>query len=99
MDDPPELEHNRRWRMAVWALRAGYIALIVALAGIIVMVTGSTPWVLAAGVICWLVCVAVTLTGFLRARHELAEPRPGLWSMRLRLIHDSAHARSAASRS
>ena len=92
MDGPPELEHDGRWRMAVWALRAGYLALIVAVAGIIVMVTGSTPWVLAAGVILWLACAAVTLTGFLWARHELPEPRPGLWSMRLMLIHDTVHA-------
>ena len=92
MDGQPELEHDGRWRMAVWALRAGYLALIVAVAGIIVMVTGSTPWVLATGVILWLACAAVTLTGFLWARHELPEPRPGLWSMRLMLIHDTVHA-------
>jgi len=92
MDGPPDLEHDGRWRMAVWALRAGYLALIVAVAGALVMVTGSTPWVLAIGVIFWLACAAVTLTGFLWARHELPEPRPGLWSMRLMLIHDTVHA-------
>ena len=96
MDEPPELEHNRHWRTAVWALRVGYVALGVALAGIIVTVTGSTPWVLAAGVILWLACAAVTLAGFLRARHELPEPRPGLWSMRLMLIHDTVHALPSA---
>jgi hypothetical protein len=42
-------------------------------------------------VIIWLATVPVTLTGFLWARHELPEPRPRLWSMRLMLIHDSVH--------
>jgi hypothetical protein len=54
MDEPPELPHNRHWRMAVWALRVGFVALALAIAGVIVMSTGSTPWVLAAGLITWL---------------------------------------------
>jgi hypothetical protein len=78
--------------MAVWALRVGYLALAVALAGVIVLLSGSTPWVLAIGVIGWLAAAAVTLTGFVRARNELSEPRPGFWSMRFMLIHDSVHA-------
>jgi hypothetical protein len=92
MAELPELQRNGHWRMAVWALRVGYLALIVALAGLIVMLSGSTPWVLAVGVICWLAVAAVTLTGFLWARHELPEPKPGFWSMRFMLIHDTVHA-------
>jgi len=85
--------------MAVWALRVGYLALVVAAAGLVVMLSGSTRWVLAGGVICWLAAAAVTAIGFLRARQELHEPRPGFWSMRLMLIHDTVHARSSAQRS
>jgi hypothetical protein len=81
--------------MAVWALRAGYIGLAIAIAGIIVMSSGSTPWVLAVGVIIWLTAAAVTLVGFFRARSELPEPRPGYWPMRFMLIHDTVHARSS----
>ena len=77
--------------MAVWALRVGYVGLSVAFAGLIALTFGSTSWVLACGVILWLVTVPMTLTGFLLARHELVEPRPSLWSMRLMLIHDSVH--------
>ena len=60
-------------------LSAGCAALAVALAGLIAVALGATPWVLAAGVIGWLAAVAVTLTGFLWARHELPEPRPRYW--------------------
>lgn len=98
MDEPPELQHNGHWRLAVWALRFGYLALAVAVAGVIVVSSGSTPWVLAAGVILWLAAAVVTLTGVFRARHELPEPRPGLWPMRFMLIHDTVHARSSARR-
>ncbi len=55
--------------------------------------------VLAVGVITWLASAAVTLTGFFWARHELPEPRPGYWSMRFMLIHDTIHALSPAQRS
>jgi hypothetical protein len=95
MDEPPELQHNGHW-MAVWALRVGYLALAVAIAGLIVRLSGSTPWVLAIGLIIWLAAAAVTLTGFVWARHELAEQRPGYWSMRFMLIHGTVHARSSA---
>ena len=99
VDEPAELEDNRHWRMAVWALRVGYVGLVVGVAGLIVMLPlGSTPWVLAVGVIIWLAAAVVTLTGFIRARHELPEPRPGYWPMRFMLIHDSVHARSSALR-
>jgi hypothetical protein len=99
MDEPPELQHNRHWRMAVLALRVGYLGLAVAIGGLIALAFGSTSWVLASGVIIWLATVPVTLTGFLRARHELPEPRPRLWSMRLMLVHDSIHTPPSAQRS
>jgi hypothetical protein len=94
VDGPHELQHDGHWRMAVWALRLGYVGLVVATAGLIALAFGSTPWILAGGVIVWLATVPVTLTGFLLARKELAEPRPRLWSMRMMLIHDSVHAAS-----
>ncbi len=78
--------------MAVWALRVGYVALSIAIAGLILMLWGSTPWVLAVGLLAWLAVAAVTLTGVLWARHELPEPRPGFWSMRFMLIDDTIHA-------
>jgi hypothetical protein len=93
MGEPAELRHNGQWRMAVWSLRVGYVGLVIAAAGLVVLLAGSTPSVLAIGVIVWLATVPVTLTGFMRARHELPEPRPTLWSMRMALVHDSAHAR------
>jgi hypothetical protein len=99
MEEPPELQRNRYWRIAIWSLRVGYIGLAIALVGLIVTFSGSTSWVLAVGVITWLGTVAVTLTGFVRARHELPEPRPTLWSMRLMLIHDSTHALASAKHS
>ena len=97
MDEPPELQSNRHWRMAIWALRVGYVGLAVAVAGLIVMSLGTTPWVLAVGVIIWL-AAAVTLAGFLWSLHELPEPRPGYWSMRFMLIRDTVDARSSAQR-
>jgi hypothetical protein len=75
--------------MAVWSLRVGYVGLVVAGVGLIVTLTGGTPWALAVGMIIWLATVPITLTGFLLARRELPEPRPTLWSMRIRLIRDS----------
>lgn len=85
--------------MAVWALRVGYFGLAIALTGLIVMLLGSTTWVLAVGVIIWLAAAAVTLTGFVWSRRELPEQRPGYWSMRFMLIHDTIHAQSSAPRS
>jgi hypothetical protein len=71
----------------------GYLGLIVAIAGLVLRLSGSSGWLLAAGVIFWLVAAAVTLTGLLRARHELGDSRPGLWSMRMMLVYDTVHAR------
>jgi len=99
MDEPPELQYNGHWRTAVWALRVGYAGLAVGLAGLIAMSSGSTRWVFAVGVIIWIVAAVVTLAGVFWGRHELHEPRPGYWSLRFMLIHDSVHARSSAQRS
>lgn len=99
MDEPPELQHNGRWRTAVWALRVGYVGLAVAIAGLIVMSSESTRWVLAIGVIIWLVAAVVTMAGFFLSRHELPGPRPEYWSMRFMLIHDTFHAKSSTQRS
>ena len=96
MDESTELQANRHWRAAVWALRVGYVGLGIAFTGLIVLSLGSTPWVLTVGMIIWLATVAVTLTTFLLARSDLPAPRPRLWSMRLRLIHDTVHARPSA---
>jgi hypothetical protein len=95
MEEPPELQLLSHWRMAVWALRVGFLGLAVAIVGVIVLTTGSTPWVLAVGVVIWLVCAAVTVTGVFSAQHELAEPRPGLWSLRFMLLHDVFRTRTS----
>jgi hypothetical protein len=99
MDEPPELQYNGHWRMAVWALRVGYVGLAVAVAGLNVMSLGSTRWVLAVGAFIWLAAAAVTLTGFFWSRHELPEPRPGYWSMRFMLIHDTVRGQTSTQRS
>jgi len=99
MDEPSALRDNGHWRMAVWALRAGYVGLAVAATGLVAMWFGSSPWVLAVGMVVWLAAAAVTLAGFLWSRHELPEPRPTSWSMRFMLIYDTVHVRSPARRS
>jgi hypothetical protein len=95
VDEPPELRQNGPWRTAVWALRVGFLGLAVGIAGLVVLLSGSTPWVLAVGVVIWLGAAAVTLTGVVRARQELPEPRPGWWSMRFMLLRDTVRARSS----
>lgn len=85
--------------MAIWALRVGYVGLAVAIAGLILRSQESTPWVLAVGVIIWLGATAVTLAGFFWSRNELPEPRPGYWSMRFLLIHDTLRSRPSGHRS
>jgi hypothetical protein len=98
-DEALELRENEHWRMAVWALRVGYAGLGVVLTGLIVLLLGSTAWVLATGMIVWLASAAVTLAGFVWSRHEAPEPRPGFWSVRFMLLHDTVHARTSAHRS
>jgi hypothetical protein len=39
------------------------------------------------------------LTGVFWARHEVAEPRPSLWSMRFMLVCDTVRAQRSAQRS
>jgi hypothetical protein len=90
MEEPPELQHNKHWRMAVWSLRVGYAGLAVAITGLIARSLGSTPWILAVGVIMWIVAAAATLAESFWARHELHQPRPTYWSM---LIGDTVHTR------
>jgi hypothetical protein len=87
-----ELQRNGNWRLAVWALRVGYVALAVVAVGLVLVLSGSTSWVLAVGVIFWLAAAAAMVTGFLRARRELSEPRPGFWAIRTMLLHDTVHA-------
>jgi hypothetical protein len=96
MNEPPELQRNGHWRMAVWALRAGYVWIAVVVAGLVLITSGHTPWVLALGMILWLSVAAVTVTGLFWARSELPDPRPGLWPMRFMLIHDTVHARPSS---
>jgi hypothetical protein len=93
VDEPSQLQRIGHWRMAVWALRIGGLGLAVGLVGVIVLVSGSTPVVLAVGVVIWLACAVVTVTGVVLARRELPEPRPGYWPMRFMIIHDAVHAR------
>jgi hypothetical protein len=97
VDRPGELQDTRPWRMAVWALRVGYLALVVVLVGLILLAVGSSPAVLAAGVIIWLVAAVSTATGFILALQQLSDPRPGFWSMRLTLLHDTVHLRTSGS--
>ena len=85
--------------MAVWALRVGCVGLAVALLGLIVLSLGSTPWILAVGVIIWLAAAVILALSFLRPGTTARAPRPGFWSMRVKLIHDTVHARSSAQRS
>jgi hypothetical protein len=96
MKEPAELQQNRNWRIAVWALRVGYLGLAVGVVGLIVLGTGSTPWVLGVGAIIWLAAAAVTLAGVFAARREMPEPRPGLWPIRFMLIHDTVRTRPPA---
>jgi len=95
MDEPEELQADGHWRTAVWSLRVGGLGLAVGLVGLIVLLAGGTPWVLAAGVAVWLGAAVVTVTGVFWARHDLPEPRPGLWPLRFMLIRDAVRARPA----
>lgn len=94
MDASALLQRDGHWRMAVWTLRVGYVVLTIVLIGLILTLLGGTPWVLAVGVVVWLMCATIILTGFLWSRHDLPEPRPDMWAMRIMLIHDTVHARS-----
>jgi hypothetical protein len=99
MGDLSDLNFCSHWRMAVWALRVGYVGLAVAFAGLIMVSLGSTPWLLAVGMVVWLAAAVVLAAGFLRSLHEPPEPRPGFWSMRFKLIHDTLHTSQSVKRS
>jgi hypothetical protein len=89
MDKPTAMQENGHWKIAVWALRAGLVAIATVVVGLIVLSSGGTPWVLAVGVIGWLACAVLIGTGFLLTLRDLPEPRPGFWSMRWTIIHDA----------
>jgi hypothetical protein len=93
VDGLSALRSSEQWIMAVWALRVGYLGIAVAITGLIVLLSGSTSWVLAVGVMTWLAAAAVTLTGFVLAIRQLPVPRPGLWTMRMALIRDTVRTR------
>jgi hypothetical protein len=76
----------------VWALRVGYGALATTFVGLGLSLAGNTSWVLAVGMIVWLLCAVILATEFLRARNEIVGPRPSFWSMRIVLLHDTVHA-------
>jgi hypothetical protein len=89
MDEPIAMQKNGHWKMAVWALRMGLLAITTIVVGLIVLSSGGTPWVLAVGVMCWLACAVLIGTGFLLTLRDLPEPRPGFWSMRWMIVHDA----------
>ena len=97
MGDPAEPRSDSHWHLAVWALRAGYAALLVAFAGLILTLMGLTPWVLAAGELLWLAAAAVTAVGFRWFRNDLPAPRPRPRLLLSKLVHDSVHSSSAMS--
>jgi len=96
MGEQSEPHDSGLWRIAVWSLRLGYVALAVAFAGLILVWVGSTPWILTVGEILWLAAAGVTVVAYLWSRLELPEPRPGYRSMLTKLISDTVHARSSA---
>jgi hypothetical protein len=87
-----ELRGNRHWRVAVVWLRVGFCSLAIVVLGLILLAMNSTPWVLAIGVIAWLVSAITTAVQFMTARSELSGARPGFWSARSLLLHDTFHA-------
>jgi hypothetical protein len=91
-DSTQVLRTSRSWRIAVVALRVGYGALAVVAVGLLAVATGRTPWILAAGMVCWLLCALSSATFFLRARAYGREPRLGFLAVRAALVHDSVHA-------
>jgi hypothetical protein len=96
MDQHETLQHVTLWRTAVWTLRVAYVALVVAIVGIVVSASGGTSVVLAVGVVLWLVTAISTAVCFMRARAQLPEPRPGFVAIRSMLLHDSVHRRLSA---
>jgi len=88
----PEVTENgwkSPWRRAVWSLRSGYLSLMATIAGLILLGTGGTPWVLGIGVLAWLLFAGFTLSQVIQARNLLPDPKPGWWKLRWNLIEDS----------
>lgn len=83
----------------MWALRFGFVALVVVLIGVVVLKASGTPWVLVVGVAGWLVAGAVTVQGVVATHASLAEPRPSLWSLRFMVLRDTFRPGSAATSS
>ena len=54
----------------------GYVGLAVAITGLIVMSLGSTPWVLAAGLIIWFAAAALLPDGPVFGKDDLLGGRP-----------------------
>ena len=98
MDRPSELATSRRWTRAVLWLRAGYCALGVGALGLLQLAFGATPWLLAVGVIAWLVCAPVTIVSAVQCWRGLPAPRPGFWAVRWMLISDSVHLHARLAR-
>ena len=97
MDEPAALQDDPRWRSAVWALRCGFVALVVVLVGVVVLKSSGVPWVLVAGVIGWIMAGAVTVRGVVAAHQTLAEPKPSLWSLRFMVLRDVFRASPSTS--
>ena len=91
MNDLDELVHTKSWRIAVWSLRVGFVALAILIIGLIVVALGGTPWILAVGEISWIATVVVTTPAFFRARYVTPSPRPRLWTMRMALLRAAVH--------
>jgi len=87
--DPSSLP---QWRVAVWALRAGYLALLLVLVGVVALALGASRLLVVIGVIGWLAAASVAVVASLQARGHLTDPRPGLWDLKVALIRDSLHA-------
>ncbi len=86
VEDSPQLRGGLHWRRAVWALRCGYVELLVVIAGLVLVLSGVTAWVLAAGMFAWLLTAVTLATEFLVAQHEQADRRLGFWQMRKALL-------------
>jgi len=89
--DHTQLTDSHHWKSAIWALRCGYVEMLIVVTGLVLTLTNVTPWVLAGGLIAWLLTAVVLALEFLVARHEQPDPRLGFWQMRITLLSDSVH--------
>lgn len=93
MDELTGLSDHRSWRLAVWSLRLGYVALLIVVIGLVIEIRDRTIVVLEIGVIVWLLCAAMLATGFVATLSALQDSRPGFWEMRGALLRDSVRRR------